>query len=131
MSALRDPFPIVYSRNLPQAVAFYCGALGFEQGYRWPPDGDPDFLVVRLGTFSLGLASASAPEELLGRPMGSGLRYELCLYADDVDEAVRELCAAGAPLLRPPADMPWGERIAYVADPDGNPIHLAARPAEA
>ncbi len=23
--------------------------------------------------------------------------------------------------------MPWGERMAYVADPDGNPVHLAMR----
>ncbi len=22
--------------------------------------------------------------------------------------------------------MPWGERVAYVADPDGNPVALAA-----
>jgi lactoylglutathione lyase len=28
-------------------------------------------------------------------------------------------------VLRDPADMPWGERIATVADPDGNPVALA------
>jgi lactoylglutathione lyase len=27
--------------------------------------------------------------------------------------------------LQEPADMPWGERIAYVSDPDDNPVALA------
>jgi lactoylglutathione lyase len=25
-------------------------------------------------------------------------------------------------------DMPWGERMAYVTDPDGNPVALASPP---
>lgn len=30
-------------------------------------------------------------------------------------------------MLRDPADMPWGERIATVADPGGNPVALASQ----
>lgn len=26
--------------------------------------------------------------------------------------------------LAPPTDMPWGERVAYFADPDGTRIHI-------
>jgi lactoylglutathione lyase len=29
-------------------------------------------------------------------------------------------------VLREPADMPWGERVAYLADPEGNVVALAA-----
>ena len=29
------------------------------------------------------------------------------------------------PVLAEPEDMPWGERMAYVSDPDGNPVALA------
>ncbi|MFD6216230.1 VOC family protein, partial [Nocardia salmonicida] len=32
----------------------------------------------------------------------------------------------GIQILRSPIDMPWGERIAYVSDPDGNPVALAS-----
>lgn len=28
-------------------------------------------------------------------------------------------------VLREPVDMPWDERVAYVADPEGNPVALA------
>ena len=31
----------------------------------------------------------------------------------------------GVPVLRDPEDMPWGGRVGYVADPDGNPVALA------
>jgi lactoylglutathione lyase len=33
--------------------------------------------------------------------------------------------SAGALVLREAEDKPWGERVAVVADPDGNPVALA------
>ena len=39
---------------------------------------------------------------------------------------VASLRQAGVVVLRDPADMPWGERLGYVADPDGNPVALVA-----
>ena len=124
MTPLRDPFPIVYTRDLGDAMRFYRDALGFQPGYRWPVEGAPDFVVLRLGTFALGLAVESAPRELLGRPVGNEIRFELCAYTDDVDATVAELRAGGVDVIREPEDMPWGERMAYVADPDGNPVQL-------
>ena len=37
-----------------------------------------------------------------------------------------ELRAAGVPVLLEPADQPWGERLAYVEDPEGNPVMICA-----
>ena len=65
------------------------------------------------------------PLDLLGEGKGSGWRCEIFLYVDDVDAAVQELRGL-ASVLREAADLPWGERLAYVADPDGNPVALAA-----
>ena len=48
------------------------------------------------------------------------------MYVDDVDGDVDELRRADVRVLREPDDMLWGERLAYVADPDGNPVALAA-----
>ena len=128
---LRSFFPILYVRSVPESVAFYEGLLGLERSYSWPSDAEPDFVVVRLGESSLGLAAASAPEELLGVRPGESPRGELCFYTDDVDATVRELARLGVRVLREPAAMPWGERMAYVADPDGNPVQLAqAQPNE-
>ncbi len=56
---------------------------------------------------------------------GIGVRFEMFVYVDDVDEAISSLRAQGMTILREAADMPWGERLAYVADPEGNPVALA------
>ena len=57
-----------------------------------------------------------------------GPRFEMFVYTSDVDRLVADLRAEGVTVLRDPADMPWGERIATVADPDGNPVALASEP---
>ena len=56
------------------------------------------------------------------------MRFELFVYVDGVDKLVEELRAASVTVLREPADMPWGERVAYVTDPDDNPVALAQSP---
>ncbi|MBO0703354.1 MAG: VOC family protein, partial [Candidatus Dormibacteraeota bacterium] len=43
-----------------------------------------------------------------------------------VDEAFRELVAAGAAAVLEPWDAFWGQRYATVLDPDGNGIDLFA-----
>lgn len=69
-----------------------------------------------------------SPQQLIGVEPGGSPRFEMFVYVDGLDEHVLALRASGAAVLREPADMPWGERVAYVADPDGNPVALAARP---
>lgn len=51
------------------------------------------------------------------------------IYVDDADATVAQLRAAGVTVVREPADMPWGERAAYVADPEGNLVSVATAPA--
>ena len=61
-----------------------------------------------------------------GRPQrpATGHRIELCLYVDDVDATVGGGAATSSSSRD---DQPWGERIAYIADPDGNLVMLCAR----
>jgi lactoylglutathione lyase len=125
--AFRSPFPILYSDDLPRALGFYRDLLGFEETFRFPDDGELEFVALGLEGGQLGLGRADRPA-YHGRPVRpvSGHRFELCVYTDDVDAAIARLRAAGVPVLREPADQPWGERLAYVEDPDGNPVHVTA-----
>jgi lactoylglutathione lyase len=63
---------------------------------------------------------------MIGRSMGDGPRFDLFVYVDDVDASIAAMRDAGISVLREAEDMPWGERIAFVSDPDGNPVTLAA-----
>ena len=46
------------------------------------------------------------------------------VYVSELEGVVEELRGSGVDVLRDPEDMPWGERVATVADPDGNPVAL-------
>jgi predicted enzyme related to lactoylglutathione lyase len=52
------------------------------------------------------------------------------LWSDDTDADVARMIALGAPLLSAAHDFLGGRlRLAWIADPDGNPIQIAQRKA--
>ncbi|HSK93018.1 MAG TPA: VOC family protein [Candidatus Angelobacter sp.] len=120
-------FPMLSVESLDRSLAFYRDTLGGEVTYRFPSDGMPAFVVLRIGTSDLGLGLIGASPPIHGRPLrpATGHRVELCVYVHDVDEAVDALRADGTPVLTEPVDQPWGERLAYVEDPDGNLVMIA------
>jgi lactoylglutathione lyase len=117
-------FPMLATDDVEASVAFYRDLLGGTEVYRFPED-DPVFVTLRLGESEIGIGGVS-DKPLHGRPQrpAAGHRMELCIYVDDVDEAVGAARAVHAPVLLEPADQPWGERVAYIADPDGNLVML-------
>lgn len=119
-------FPVVYAEDVSRSARFY-EALGFRKQYQFPPEGEPGYVTLQRGTCDLGIVAAQSPKDLIGIEIGTGPRFELFVYVEDVDRSVDELRRNGVPVLRAPELMAWGERIAYVADPDGNPVVLAAK----
>jgi uncharacterized glyoxalase superfamily protein PhnB len=79
-----------------------------------------------LANQELAITTTQSPEQLIGVQVGSAPRFEMFVYVDDVDEVVAQLRGVDGRVLKEPQDMFWGERVAYVADPDGNPVALAA-----
>jgi lactoylglutathione lyase len=115
-------FPILSTGDLPRALGFYRDLLGCTVTYRFPADGEPAYVGLRLGPSELGIgadAAATGP---------ANHRFALWVYAEDCDAAVERLRRHGVAVLAEPADQPWGERTAEVADPDGNRILIASRP---
>ncbi|WP_433831517.1 VOC family protein [Actinoplanes sp. CA-015351] len=122
MAVFRDAHPIVYTENLDVSLAFYRDLLGFAETYRFG-----DFVSLSLSGATVSIAQVSDGQAgSHGLPVHprAGHQFELCVYTDDVDTAIGELRSAGVPVLVEPADQPWGERMAYVADPDGHPVMI-------
>ncbi|HEX2193710.1 MAG TPA: glyoxalase superfamily protein [Candidatus Limnocylindria bacterium] len=119
----REAFPIIQASDIDRLIAFYTDGLGFEVGYRFPPDGPIDYAFLKLSPLGIGIGRR--PDGTAEPPANRG--WELWIYADDVDTAVESVSRLGASVLEPPADQPWGERVALVADPEGNRIHIGAR----
>lgn len=124
---VQELFPILSTSNLPRALGFYRDLLGGEVTYQFPAAGEPQYVSLRLGGSSLGLSVE--PRLTSGRPedVDAPVRFTLWAYVDDCDATAERLRAAGAPVLQEPADQPWGERMAVVADPDGNRVIVASR----
>jgi lactoylglutathione lyase len=111
-------FPILTVSDMGRALRFYLELLGGRQTYRFPEEGEPAFVTLELGGCLLGLGQeADLPPQADGRP-----RIELCAYAADCDAAVAALREAGVTIIEEPSDQAWGERMARVADPDGNRV---------
>ena len=119
-------FPMLSCGDLTRSLAFYGELLGGVETYRFPEEGEPAFIALTVGESSeIGLGGIAA-EPLHGRQQrpASGHRVELCVYVDDVDDVFARARASGFEAVAEPADMPWGERIAWIADPDGNLVML-------
>lgn len=119
-------YVVLIVADLDRAVAFYTGVLGLPLGHRSGPYAQLATGVTRVALYerdamasTLGVASLRDPD-----PDAPG--FELGFKVDDVDAAYAELVAAGAEPATAPTDRPWGQRTAYVRDPDGNLIELAA-----
>lgn len=123
----RTPQINLYSRDVARAVAFYA-ALGFAETFRTPQEGPPDHVEVALDGFTIGIASLAAAAADHGlRPDLAGRAIEIVLWTDDTDAAVARLLAAGSRLLAAPHDFLDDLRVAWVTDPDDNPLQLVQR----
>ncbi|WP_172799441.1 VOC family protein [Mycobacterium sp. IS-3022] len=70
---------------------------------------------------------ASWWDESAPQPSADGPQIDLELQsAKSLDAMVEALAADGVTIVKPPTDMPWGQRFAIVLDPDGNRVGLKA-----
>jgi lactoylglutathione lyase len=121
-------FPVIYAKDVEAVAAFYV-RLGFEEQVRLPgSDGRAGFIGLRRETAELAVTTEDSPRQLAGVEPGPGPRHELFVYVEDVDGTVAALSEAGTTVVREPVDMPWGERVGFVADPEGNMVALAGNP---
>lgn len=118
-AGFRDAFPILQVSDLRRSLGFYRDLLGFEVTYCFPDASEPQFVSLTLdGGGKLALGPSADPVQ--------SASTAIWLYTDDVDAAVARLQEAGVRVVAEPADQPWGERVASVADPDDFVVHIGA-----
>jgi uncharacterized glyoxalase superfamily protein PhnB len=121
-----DPSVNFFVRDVERAVRFYIDLLGFTETFRTPREGIPVHVEMRLGQFTLAVTSidaAQADHGLVVNP--SSPSAELVAWTDNTDAAYLALTEQGAASLIPPHDFLQKHRVAWVADPEGNPIHIS------
>lgn len=124
-------YTILYVQDVPASLAFYETAFGLPRrmlhdsgSYAELDTGDTVLaFLARDSVVALGKAP--------GRSDRAAPVFEIALETDDVDAAFERAVAAGASPRKPPEDMPWGQRISYVADPDGTLVEICSPVASA
>ncbi|MDF1797703.1 MAG: cupin domain-containing protein [Planctomycetota bacterium] len=124
---MTDGIFILYVADQDRAKAFYGAVL---QG---PPRTDvPGMTEFPLpGGGNLGLMPQSSIGPILGEALPEVLdertlpKAEVYLRLGDAEAALERAVAAGGRALLPFERRSWGERVAYVADPDGQVLALA------
>lgn len=117
-------FPVIYAPMDVNRSADFWQRLGFERVVELPFDGEPGYIGLRRGASEIAIVAWDWPAQRCGLKPPAGPRFEMYVYVDDLDTLLADLRSEGIPVLANVADMPWGERAATIADPDGNPVTL-------
>lgn len=123
-----DGFGIMVE-DMAVMVEFYRRALGFEIDW----DGkEPNVYLVKDGTVFMFYGRGSLEAMLhmkLGFAAGINGHFETAVSVpsfSDVDAAFANAVAMGGKPVLAPEDEPWGQRVSYVADPEGNLVEIAS-----
>jgi len=116
----RELFPIINVKAIAPVRHFYESVFGATVDYVFPEADDPVYLTLRVGDSSVAIGLGTGPAMYGETPLpASGHAIDLCVYVPDLDAAVATAPSAGGTVVTEPADMPWGERVAYLQDPQG------------
>ena len=110
--------PVIVTADQDVLLGFYKKLFGAEEIFRVPAEGPAFYLGLRIGDTDLGLVAKTNPGT------GAAPRILLSIRVDDVDETLGRVTALGGSVRGGANDMPWGQRVAHIQDPDGNPVNL-------
>ena len=110
--------PVLVTRDVERLVRCYSDVAGAVPTDRVPDDGPVFYQGLRIGDSELGIVADAEVS------VGSGGRVLLSIEVDDVDAALPRVVELGGTSPGAANDMPWGQRVAHVQDPDGNAVNL-------
>jgi catechol 2,3-dioxygenase-like lactoylglutathione lyase family enzyme len=117
-------YTILYVADVAATLAFYDRAFGLkarmvhESGYAELETGATVLAFLSRDALKAMGKDTSAPS--------AAPAFEIAFVADDVQAGYDTALAAGAKPVIPPKDMPWGQTISYVADPDGFLVEICS-----
>jgi uncharacterized glyoxalase superfamily protein PhnB len=119
-SAVQTVTVSLHPERAEPVIAFLTRAFGAtDVETHASPEGVVFYATVKIGDSIIEMGEARGPYQ----PMPT----RFYVYVPDCDALYRSALAAGATSIAEPADQPYGDRIAGVADPFGNQWHLATR----
>ena len=118
---IHEVFPYLRVKGAPAAIAFYKNVFGARERFRLTePGGRIGHIELDLGNIVL-MVSEEYPEYGILGPQAPGTTgMAIHLHVDNADELAARAVAAGATMVREPADQFYGERSCLIRDPFGH-----------
>lgn len=120
-----NPQVILFSEDVERLVAFY-GTLGFHETMRMVTDAEAVHVDLVLDGYRLGICSVASAlvDHGITRHDEGGRHTAVVLWTDNTLAAYDRLVRQGVTPLAAP--RMWLDRffLAWLADPDGNPIQV-------
>jgi lactoylglutathione lyase len=110
--------------DLDRSLDFYVGKLGFKEMLRLEKDDGSVWLVYLRITDDQYLEIFPGAENDRAPGWDANGMNHMCLAVEDINGLVRQIEAAGIPLLLPLKLAVDGNWQAWIEDPDGNRIEL-------
>ena len=119
---VRGMTPLLQVYDMPKAIAFYCGVLGFELVGQSSTGPKFDWALLRLNGIELMLNTAYEEEYRPAAPDPARVaaHEDSCLYFGCPDVDAMYACLRGKGVeAEEPKVAPYGMKQLYLKDPDG------------
>ncbi len=117
----------LFVSDVARSLIFYRDVLGF----RFEKPAKPDGAEGYSGKLKIGIYDRSWLPKLFGdrgEQIISGNPFLLSMTVDDLDQVYQQICDQQTNILvdiiSPPTLMPWGQKILFLNDPDGNMLEI-------
>lgn len=135
---MRFASTVIYVDDVAPVLDFYRAAFGCETRFYDPdvqlagrtPGARYQFAEVDTEGGTLHFATPALGALLMPgferSPTGQPAGVEIAFFCDDVQAAFDRAVSAGAAVVRPPTQMPWGQHVAYVRSIEGTFVGLCS-----
>jgi lactoylglutathione lyase len=116
---------ILYVSDFDKSMKFYKEILGLpvkmEHG---------TYVEFDTGTTTLSINTRESVKEITGLSVPfettGSQTFEVGFVVEDVKATIESLREQEVPVMLEPVTKPWGQTVAYVADPDGHYIEICS-----
>lgn len=110
--------PVLVYDDVAKAIDWLCGTFGFRERLRaGAPGGAVSHAQLDIGDCAVMLGRQGGE---FRPPRANETTQYVVVHIDDVDAHYERARERGARILKPPADMPFGERQYTAQDPEGH-----------
>ena len=118
-------YVILYVNDFEKTMHFYKDIIGLTVKMQ-----HDTYVEFDTGSTTLSINTRESVKEITGLNVSEGnssrQTFEVGFVVEDVAASIDMLRQNGVPIIKEPVTKPWGQTVAYVADPDGHFIEICS-----